>query len=377
MACPSTLVLLLLLTLFAAAAQTQLEARRHRRRSTDGTSDAAAYEPLAINVLERKAYRHHPVLRAVQLGAYSIDKQFLVELNGLKVPVEYDCDNFNANKHWAASKHFYYYEVPSRWHACHVHQANLHSGLSLHQPALPIVDDEYAEHVAVFQAVLRSKPGQMFVVAELGARWGTWGARAVAMLRAVRGASSNYHALFVESDQGSCDGLRRVMAINNISSYSLDCAKADAQAQMTRFEKFDHVDLLDLDIQGGELGWLQVAEKLVRAKVYRLIVGTHSLRAHSAVQSMFADWILIHEAPKQTGKRCFDVTMRHLRGNYRADSPERFDWGKILESGCYHNTSFGPVVQADGELILDNPAFVRREGAFAMSDARLRVADLL
>ena len=47
-----------------------------------------------------------------------------------------------------------------------------------------IVDDEYHEQVAIYQSVLRAR-GHL-VVGELGGRWGTWGARAIAFAKARR-----------------------------------------------------------------------------------------------------------------------------------------------------------------------------------------------
>jgi len=65
--------------------------------------------------------------------------------------------------------------------------------------------------------------------------------------------------------------------------------------------------------------------------------------------------------------------MKFLRGNYKPDSPDRFQWSRILEAGCYHNTSFGAVNQADGELILDNPDLVDRDNVFSMADKQLKI----
>ena len=331
-------------------------------------------EAVAINVLEGRPYRHHPVMlaAALPLRAFPLEKEYIVEINGLRVPAEFDCDIFNNGKHWGP--HFYFYEVPSRWHACRIHHANMLSGLTLEVPSLPLVDDEYAEHVAVYHSVLRAinQVGNRFVVAELGARWGTWASRSVALLRSLA-PEVPYSVYVVEADRGSCDGLRRVMRLNNIS-YDLDCNKANASKFTTEFlDTHKRVDLIDLDIQSGELGFLQETQEQIRLKVMRLIIGTHSVRIHQAIKTMFKDWILIHEAPKQTGKRCFEVGMKFLRGNYKPDSPDRFQWSRILEAGCYHNTSFGAVNQADGELILDNPDLVDRDNVFSMADKHLKI----
>lgn len=60
------------------------------------------------------------------------------------------------------------------------------SGLRAWTPPLPLIDDEYAETVLNYHAVLRRhKKGGTLVVAELGARWGTWGARTIQLWRAL------------------------------------------------------------------------------------------------------------------------------------------------------------------------------------------------
>jgi hypothetical protein len=131
----------------------------------------------------------------------------LVEFTGLRVPAHLDCNIFNTNGS-SFGNHYYFFEVPSRWQACRLHHAHLLSGLPFFAPMLPIVDDEYHEHVAVYHSVLRavhvfrSQPQRAFVFGELGARWGTWGARAVSLARLIA-PSMRSHVYFVELADGS------------------------------------------------------------------------------------------------------------------------------------------------------------------------------
>jgi lipopolysaccharide biosynthesis glycosyltransferase len=328
------------------------------------------FEAEAVNILEAKSYPHHPVIKAVHQRAYPIRKGEILELNGLRIPAKFDCDILSDNKHWGND--FYFYEVPTRWHACYIQKAHELSGINMFVPFLPLVDDEYCEQVAVYQSVLRADPKLGFVVAELGARWGTWGSRAVTMLR--ESNPMEYSVYFVEANTGNCEGLQQVMEMNDIK-YHLDCEYADAK-KFTDFASLQsHVDLIDLDIQGAELKFLQETRALLDSKVYRLIIGTHSIEIHKKVKEMFKDWIHIHEAPYSISE-CHAVTSKYLRGNYKPTSTDRFGWDKIISSGCFFETPFGKVNQWDGELVFDNPKFVIAANAFSMSDKVLKINDL-
>lgn len=94
-------------------------------------------------------------------------RAYVTELNGLRVPAEYDCDIFN-KKGGSWGNHKYFFEVPSRWTAWE-HHAMLQSGITLFQPKLPIVDDEYNEHVAAYPSVLHAHAAQPYAVLELSA----------------------------------------------------------------------------------------------------------------------------------------------------------------------------------------------------------------
>ena len=64
------------------------------------------------------------------------------------------------------------------------------------------------------------------VFAELGARWGTWSGRAGAFARAL---GMPYSLLMVEANRVHCDGIRRVLELNDMRSHAqLDCGYADA-----------------------------------------------------------------------------------------------------------------------------------------------------
>eukprot|EP00965_Chrysotila_dentata_P244166 6205808-Pleurochrysis_carterae.AAC.4 len=160
----------------------------------------------AVNFLVNETFCHHPVMLEVDTQYRVLEPDYLLEWNGLKVPAAFDCDIFNNGRHWG--NHFYFYEVPSRWSMCWSHYAAMKSGMRLERPELPIVDDEYSEQVAVYHSVLRASATQPFVMAELGARWGTWGSRAIAFLKQRRPELS-YKLELVEAFPNNCRGVEQ------------------------------------------------------------------------------------------------------------------------------------------------------------------------
>lgn len=69
-----------------------------------------------------------------------------------------------------------------------------------------------------------------------------------------------------------------------------------------------------------------------------------------------------------------DCTQVFVRGY--GPRKNRHNWEAMLaHPECSRNTAFGPVANYDGELILDNPRFVKANG-FSMSDSTLRTDDL-
>ena len=159
---------------------------------------------LAVNTLTGQTYPHHPVVLQADLGPFAVDPLYLVEWNGLSVPAQYDCDMFNGGESWGL--HHYFKSVPSRWTLCWQLYGAIRSGMLTASPPLPVIDEEYTELVATWHAVLRRTrsnarmAGDRFVFMELGARWGTWSARAIALLRVAR-PWLQYQLYLVESSK--------------------------------------------------------------------------------------------------------------------------------------------------------------------------------
>jgi len=324
-------------------------------------------------------------MQQVGIEPYSLDSEYLIELNGLRVPAKYDCavEHGNAPEmghatpgsgiHWGLF--WYFNDVASRWHACWLHHAAVKSGLRTSVPELPIVDDEYQEHVAIYQAVLRSDARRPFVVAELGARWGTWAARAVAFARAQRPAQPRW-AHMVEPRWVHCDAIQRLMADNGLVEYSLDCANANAKNFKAWLHNVSHVDVVDVDIQGAESSLLPALLPVLERKVYRLVLATHSDSVHRKLRQLFSSWISIWDVDYQRDTNCVSNYLRGYGSSRRGQVSQRFNWTALLAEGCYHKTPLGPVAHFDGELVLDNPRFVNGSRAYSPSDTVLKIHEL-
>ena len=136
----------------------------------------------------------------------------------------------------------YYHIVPSRWHACHEHEAFLKSGFSHVHLHLPVVDEEYSEMVAVYQSALRARSS--FNIMELGARWAPWATRAIALLR-LRNPLP-YQIFAVEPGRVECAGAHRVLKLNGMHGQVL-CTRADPALLLGLASSIDHLDVLHID----------------------------------------------------------------------------------------------------------------------------------
>jgi len=335
-----------------------------------------------FNILEGRTYPHHPVMEQVPLLAYPVEPDLLTELCGLRIPVYFDCEpacnESRVQQMWGSNLRYPYYRlVASRRYECNDHEAYVKSGFSHRLVNLPLIDDEYPEHVAVYQSVLRARGS--FHMMELGARWGTWGARAIALLRMVN--PMPYQVAFVEPNGAYCAGLQKVMLLNSIH-YSLACAMVSVDRFLKLFPQSGHLDLLHVDIQAAESWFLadEVIQNLLRAKVYRLVVGTHGHEIRTNILREYKDWLVILDLPDHEKECWWQFRSISLPPPGKtaswADVPGPSDWESLRQQKCYHETPQGGVANHDGLLILDNPRFVDFRRAFSFNDTVLRVEDL-
>jgi len=157
-----------------------------------------------------------------------------------------------------------------------------------------------------------------------------------------------------ESDRLHCDALTRVQLLNNFS-YELRCESATVELMSEWLHRREHVDLIDIDIQGAELDLLRGIKHKLDKHVQRIIVGTHSKEIHETPCQLFSDWIILHDSKPAKDTACI---VNLLRRNYDESKAHSFEWDEILSTGCFQDSEFGPICNWDGELILDNPAFV-------------------
>jgi hypothetical protein len=352
----------------------------------------------ALNWLDQSGeYFHSPVLAAlfreqrVRLHA----PEYIREFGGLLVPAGFDCDMFNDEQRdfehpffdrvslypyarWAGSFPSYFMGVPSRWIWCWEQYAAMESGLRFFPESLPCIDEEYVEYVSWAQSAMRAR-GQ-FVGIELGARWGTWGARAVTFLRMLN-STIPYSLLYVEPKSEHCAGLEQVHKLNGVNNFTLVCEYAKAEDIMTFMSQHSRIDVFDMDIEGDEFELLLASpprstqlRQMLRDRVVRLIVGTHTTYKHEQIREVLLDegWELLSEVPFTSNASCLN---HYLRPVGRRKSPEQ-----MMHNGCYfEHPVFGPMAQYDGGLIFDNPAFVSAHPnvGFRFESPHLLVNDLL
>jgi hypothetical protein len=298
----------------------------------------------------------------------------MVELNGLKVPMTYDCNNLNENHAWN-KKTNNFLVIPNRWYNCYIHEAVIKSGMDQEIPQLPIIDEEYPVMVSVMQSTLRARDN--FVMAEIGANWGTWGARAIKNLLTLN--LMEYKLLFIEPDKKNCEGIEEVMKLNSIK-YELNCNGSDYKISNILFSKWahskQHIDLVTFDISNGEDYLIYDLKDIMDSKTYRIIIKTHSKDSHEDLKKYYEDWIVIFDMPV-IKPQCTEKVELYLRGQYDENNSERFQWWKLIDDYCYNPTTWGgKITNWDGILIFDNLKYVDKDKIFSLSDTVLKINDL-
>eukprot|EP00931_Biecheleriopsis_adriatica_P044116 TRINITY_DN25206_c0_g1_i1.p1 TRINITY_DN25206_c0_g1~~TRINITY_DN25206_c0_g1_i1.p1 ORF type:complete len:354 (-),score=63.39 TRINITY_DN25206_c0_g1_i1:5-1066(-) len=317
----------------------------------------------------RGTYPHDIVFDEVQLATYPIREGFLTELNGLYVPFRYDCrpalnssgSRFSSN----SMADMAYVVLPARQYACLLHMAAERTGLHATTPQLPLIDEEYYDYVFTFDSVLRAlEAGRRFRMAELGARWGTWGARAQAFHRAriasmERADLSEADLFFAEPNRVYCSWIHQVMKANDMRRYHVTCKEADVREllgfilqEQAPFATEAAVtplplDLLHIDIQGGEVHLLRRAGRLLDLAVHRVILGTHGPLIHqAALQDIFASWDILVNVPFTRNVDC--VVHQCWEKDYTA---------VLQQESCFTTSAkFGPICSYDGLIVAENPA---------------------
>ena len=136
------------------------------------------------------------------------------------------------------------------------------------------------------------------------------------------------------------------MDLNGLTNATtLDCAKATRQRLLRWLATVD-VDVMHMDIQGDETALIPAILGILDEKVYRVVVRTHRADVHAQLGRAQRRWLVASDVPRQAQLEC---VWKYVRGNYKEESPHRFDWRALLREGCYVNTArAGGAV--DGEL---------------------------
>lgn len=227
------------------------------------------------------------------------------------------------------------------------------------QPPYPPANEHYFDWVATLTAVDRASG--TFRMAELGAGWAPWLARAALAARQ-RPAIHRLELVAVEADQTHFDWVGQHFEANGIRGSGVHCllGAIAAQAGTIRFPKVDNpdenygastravragteyvevtaytleqvldrftgpVDLVHVDIQGAEYDVLPAAMPLLRSHVKSIMIGTHiSLEHHRQMDNLF----------------------------------QREGWRQMFnfDRNALYQTSFGDVQFGDGFLLFENP----------------------
>ena len=328
--------------------------------------------PLGVNPLKSsRFYQHADVFCHVPHLSCPVDKDVLYEFTGLAVPFRYDCnlcgsifgipcrhnngDGAMIDHAQAWSAHDYYSAAPSRRHACNLHAANLLSKFEYSSPSLPLIDEEYEEQAMLLTAILkvarcsRSNTKYELAIFEAGARWGTWGFRGLALARLIS-PLMRARAVFWEPDPRHRGGLKKVAAINGFeTSYQLFPDVFRTSTLLSASSDVKVIHYLDLDIQGGEANLCQDRTFLdiVTAKVMVLKIGTHSPAIHTTLAKCLPKLLPTFNLTKaeRFGQDRFNIKL-HLY--------KRQDFFTIRTQGLFEQGAFGPIINCDGTLVLEN-----------------------
>jgi hypothetical protein len=328
-----------------------METRATETTAIQMTSPLSTFREHGLNVIDGKVY---PLPHALALFnnlptnvfpatmTTATTDRYLYELNGLILPFQYDCEQWGS--------HPYFQAVPSRFVEC-ARQT------FLQQAGIPIIaqywviDEEIFEFNSILKALLEFQEHHItrkFVIFELGARWGTWGARA---MMAARVLGFPVFSAYWEPLDLHCEGLQHVHNLNGFSrdTYFLQCDIAEESSVSGKMREHKCIDVFDVDIQGAESGLLPLLKDEIERSVHYLIIGTHSAQIHESMVSLFGHWKVLTNTAMNRETACINEELRRRR-NYTA----------VFEKHCYTDSSIGPIANWDGELILENPVFSSR-----------------
>lgn len=256
-----------------------------------------------------------------------------------------------------------------RWRDCHNLQSYIMSGQKWFIPEYPIVDEEYIELVSVYQIVLKAK--HTFTMVEIGARWGSWGYRAAAAIRQYNPDVKKVDLLFMEPSQLSCGAIKMVAEANNFTMPMFDISivceafgasdeagAGDSDAKFRAWaESKTMIDVFDIDCQGCEYIMIEKILDIMNSKVRRAIIGDHKHGQNQKILNVLKGWVPVHVS-QMAGGGSFDCQLI-MRGPFKWQAQS-----DLVQKSCStfpgfnHGHKYGPMMNWDGDIILDNPKFI-------------------
>lgn len=268
---------------------------------------------------------HHPIFEelfpAATLGKAPFTPEYHVDFAGTKTSYEYDCKNWFRYRRYHLSRRLPCDRIDS-------FQTYRLGEVFADIPIFgdpPIIDEEYFEWLSLMKALRRWRDegeSRPFVAIELGARYGTWIARAGVMARRLR-PSVGAQVCAVEADSVGFAWLQEHLAVNALtdnatllrgligetsspSSATIQwepASNADPVPVFTVSEVLDRypvVDIMHVDVQGAERAFSRPdIRKLASERVRALHIGTHLDEIHRSLLEAYKepDWRLVHEFP--------------------------------------------------------------------------------
>jgi len=308
--------------------------------------------PLPLNILEQSVmtFQHHGIYACVMSKQFPFKKDFVLDVAGLYVPVEFDCRNLAENAQVWGSYDFFT-PIPDRWTRCLDHQLLLQgAGLKegdLYRPLLPVIDEEYPERAMIYQMVLAADRNKQkeFVFVDLGARWGTWSSRAIAALRSYN--PMPYKVYMVETNEVHCQGAKRVIEVNKFENVELYCDLFNHEHFLEFASTVDQIDVIDLDCDGCEKLVMPLLRNLLAKKVKRVILACHWNLCNDNTspwfQSVFPSntWRVVDSSDQENG------CISHLRAG-------DFDKAAACRYPFQNRPTLGKIINGDGVIVVDN-----------------------
>jgi len=288
---------------------------------------------------------HHPLFQElfpVVIQA-PFDKEYHLDFAGTKTKYEYDCTNWFRYRRYHLSRRI----VCDRMDVFSAYGLGTNFA---HIPVygdLPVIDEEYFEWLSLLKALqawrTESRP---FVIAEFGARYGTWAARGAVMARRIH-PDLGAHVCAIEGDSVGFAWLQDHMRVNGLYENATLVRGMVGNANDTQIavqwepgstpdavpvyvvqdllKTYPVVDIVHIDIQGAETALLDKDVRMFLKKQVRFLhIGTHGNQILHDLKAAYVHddgWMLLHEFQQGT---------------------------KIL-------TEMGPItLNADGELAIRN-----------------------